>query len=332
MQSCPLCLTAVEPALVDCSACGEPLAAWRTQLVAAQQIRQRGLRQAAAGDYLGATLSFLESALANPLTSEAWLDASRGLAHLGRFETAGRWLELLRKRVPQSGAEVLLAGLQECQQRFPSVAEGNPDAAGNIAEVATPPAAAPTLLLRQEPAVAADQSSASAAPSDTPVASPRLLLGLPPLLRKRSWLQKRVVSENDPLWTAILSAEGEAPQEFLGETGWWARLMQRQPSHSAILYWLGLSAWQRWETASAIGWFLQSLERGAPVLNPIGYVLLGSADDAAALQQCRDQLLRLGAHREELVQVVQMLQRAQAAIEQQATRIDWRAIEQLMAT
>src|SRR5688500_14652499 len=109
MQSCPLCLAAVEATLVDCRACGEPLAAWRTQLVAAQQIRQRGLRQAASGDYLGATLSFLESALANPLTSEAWLDAARGLAHLGRLELAGRWLELLRKRAPQSGAEALLA-------------------------------------------------------------------------------------------------------------------------------------------------------------------------------------------------------------------------------
>lgn len=117
--------------------------------------------------------------------------------------------------------------------------------------------------------------------------------------------------KNDPLWDAVLAAESELQATMLDGTDWWERLAAHQPPHSAVRYVLGLSYWQRHDPAGALASFIQAVQLGAPVLNPIGYIIGCTGNDAEAWENHRRLLLDLGIQTDEIRLVIQTLRQSQ---------------------
>jgi hypothetical protein len=292
MKRCPICHSATDGNVVECRECGESFATWNTLETASEVVRQMGLRQAAAHDDVGATLSFFEAALANPLKHHAWLDAARGLVRLGRVEGALRLLEFTRRRAPDSGADALIDAIRQLLNA--DACEAAP-AENNAA--ASPIAAAN-----------------SGVPPQSMGRPPRRMLGLPPLPRKQPMLTRLAGGKSDQLWDAVLATEVQLQETLLNGTDWWERLAAHQPPHSAILYVLGLSNWQRHDCAGALPPFIQAVQYGAPVLNPIGYIICCMGNDATTWDNYRQLLLDLGIQDDEIRLVVQTLRRLQGEI------------------
>lgn len=256
-MNCPVCDRAVRDTDQEC-ACGELLTTWTNLRRGGHALRQRGLVLAAAGDHVGATLSFLEAALTNPLDDLSLVDAARALVHLGRTEEALVWLKHAAAR---PGSRAAAAALLQAIEALPSRGPGAPAAAAgqDLAETTTMVATAPPPLL-----------------------------GLGALPRARRWLAR---AETDPLWEVVLRLEQEGAQDWRAPAPWLESALGTAKGHAVLQYMLGLGAWQRAEPEEAQRRFLASMEADAPVLNPAGYYLYLQAEDAprgrAALERLR---------------------------------------------
>lgn len=116
-MQCPVCGKPTRAADRDCEACGELLTPWRTIEFYGSTLRQRGLALATQGDHLGAMISFLEGALANPLDGLSRVDAARALVHLNRLDDAERLLADMNRPEAQAAAAALKAAIDARRQQ-----------------------------------------------------------------------------------------------------------------------------------------------------------------------------------------------------------------------
>src|SRR5262245_39212935 len=118
---CPICGATARDTDLECPSCRESLTTWSTLRRNGESLRQRGLLCAANGDHIGALVSFLESALANPFDEKGLLDAARALVQLGKPEHAERLLiHALARPASRTAAEALRDAIRQRSDSSPS--------------------------------------------------------------------------------------------------------------------------------------------------------------------------------------------------------------------
>lgn len=285
-MKCPMCEQPVNnPQQRECL-CGENLSLWKGLAGSSEALRQRGLAQAAQGNFAGATLSFLEAALSNPMDQKSLIDAAKALVYCDCPQEAFDLLKNADARYAEEAGPVLKA-IQAvvAQSRKKARDEAGPAAAGAgdaapkipVPEKATVPAAAPAQ-----------------------VCFPLLALGI---LKRRGKLLNRMMSlaTGDGLpgiWRCVLQMENTWPNDWkllgpwltaaAGET---ARNAQTQADdHAVFHYMLGLGHVQAQEWTEASAAFRRCVNANPPVLNPAAYYLYLHLDDSRQAAKAMDWL------------------------------------------
>lgn len=271
---CPMCQQPVRFGQAECG-CGEVLTFWWKMVGFGRTARQQGLKLAAAGEFFGACLAFLEDALANPMERQSLVDAARALVRLNRVDEAMRLLKLAGESEPQAAA--VLQAIEALTKVQPA-----PEEAGE--------AAAPT---EKTPASA---KGAPAAP----------FMGLAALERttKKAILgkAKREVSDG---WKWALALEQHVAAGIDGLDDALASWQKNKIDPALRHYVEGLRQWRQGKAGPAREAFQACLMAQPPVLNPAVYFLylhlalqtlptgwqqLHEWTTAEERQQCRTQL------------------------------------------
>lgn len=248
---CPMCQQPVKFQQPECG-CGELLTQWWKMVGYGRAARQQGLKLAAAGDFLGACIAFLEDALANPMERASLVDAARALVRLDRVEEAMRLLKIAGESEPQA-ATVL--------QAIESLVKASPAAPAPEQAPAAPAA---------EPADAAPPGTA--APKAAPP-TPFMALGALERSAKKGVFGKGAKRELSDGWKWVLALERffTGSLDGLNETidAW----LQCDIDAGLVQYVEGLRRWQKRQEGPARDAFQASLVANAPILNPAIYYL-----------------------------------------------------------
>lgn len=298
--------------------CGESLPFWTTQMNASQAIRQRGLAQAAKGNYVGACVSFLEAALGNPADQQNLIDAAKALAYGGHFAEARQLLDAADARYKEPKAAVLqaIARLEEhAKRREKPVARPAPAPEPTaVAEAITAPIPAPTVEPAPNPEAAPAPMSAPDAAPAPPAARPAPvaeaapappvmpLLGLPIMRRAKKGLggffKKAPTGPLPAIWHTVLGMENSWPNRWQTVEHWIhaaAREAAKSPDDAAheeavFLYMIGLGHVQQSNLAEAVAAFDRCLQLQPPVLNPAAYYLFLHLDHPQNAQKAMSRL------------------------------------------
>jgi hypothetical protein len=298
-MQCPICSETVGDVDLDCAACHEPLAPWRTLTSSSDRLRERGLLQASQRDFVASGLSFLQAALTNPFDTKSLIDAGRAMLHMNRLDDGLRLLNQARARDPKGDAPAVIAAVEaivaENERRKKTAAQAAAEA--DTAAYESPP----------------DEADSRPAPPDVDAVrengpARRELLALPVLARRAGWGRK--VQKVDPLWRRVLTMEAEWEGDWSASAAWFEAAVGDRGAEplSALAYGRGLGAWQQNRLDEARRWFERAADPHAAVLNPAAYYLAASLDGEADTREAVRRLTGNGYAAPELESILKVLE------------------------